>query len=155
MNLHNDLNEFIGLLISHKVDFLVVGGHAVAFHGYPRYTGDIDVLVRPESDNARRVLAVLAEFGFGNLDITEHDFTTPENVIQLGYPPNRIDLLTSISGVSFESAWNTRTSGKLAGHEISYLGFDALLQNKRKSNRTQDRLDVNKLTEIKSQDEET
>lgn len=153
MNLHNDLSEFIGLLTSHRIDFLVVGGHAVAFHGYPRYTGDIDIFLRPESDNARRVLTVLAEFGFGNLDITEQDLTTPENIIQLGYPPNRIDLLTSISGVSFESAWNTRTSGRLAGHDINYLGLDSLLKNKQESNRAQDRLDVEKLTAINSQEE--
>lgn len=153
MNLHNDLSEFIGLLTSHRIDFLVVGGHAVAFHGYPRYTGDIDIFLRPESDNARRVLTVLAEFGFGNLDITEQDLTTPENVIQLGNPPNRIDLLASISGVSFESAWNTRTSGRLAGHDINYLGLDSLLKNKQESNRAQDRLDVEKLTAINSQEE--
>jgi hypothetical protein len=99
VKLQRDLKEFIELLNSHSVDYLVVGGHAVAFHGHPRYTGDIDFWIRATPENAERVLKVLAAFGFSDLLLTTNDLVKPTSVIQLGRPPNRIDLLTSISGV--------------------------------------------------------
>jgi hypothetical protein len=121
-NLQRDLSEFIGLLNSTGVEFVVVGGHAVAFHGHPRLTGDIDILLRPTPDNAARVLRALNDFGFGNLDLRPADFTTQEKIVQLGRPPNRIDLLTSISAVPFDEAWThasfrqaRRSSGKFSG----------------------------------------
>jgi hypothetical protein len=97
--LHSDLSEFVELLNSHGVEYLVVGGYAVAFHGHPRLTGDIDFFVRPAYENAERVLQVLKAFGFGELDIAANDLVATERIVQLGRPPNRIDLLTSISGV--------------------------------------------------------
>ena len=99
--LQNDLSEFIALLNSSGVEYLVVGGHAVAFHGHPRLTGDIDFFVRPTQENGARILNVLNQFGFGQLALHPEDFTTQGQVVQLGRPPNRIDLLTSISGVGF------------------------------------------------------
>jgi hypothetical protein len=108
VKLQQDLKEFVKLLISHGVEFIVVGGHAVAFHGHPRFTGDIDFLLRPTHDNAERVMETLKAFGFTGLALTIDDLKQPEKVIQLGRSPNRIDLLTSISGVAFEEAWNTR-----------------------------------------------
>jgi len=123
----------------------VIGGHAVAFHGYPRFTGDIDFFVRPTQDNAKRLTRVLEEFGFGDLGLQPATLTEPDKVIQLGRPPNRIDLLTSISGVDFDLAWESRTSGKLDGLPVSYLGWEALLENKRRSDRTKDRLDLEEL----------
>jgi len=143
--LQTDLSEFVRLLNSHSVDFLVVGGHAVAFHGYPRFTGDIDFLLRPSDANAERVLRVLRDFGFGSLPLTIADFTGPERVVQLGRPPNRIDLLTSISGVPFENAWTTRVAGVLGGHPVNFLGWDALIQNKQASNREKDQGDLTRL----------
>jgi hypothetical protein len=125
-----------------------VGGHAVAFHGYPRMTGDIDFLIPPTRENAERVIQILAEFGFGNLAIRADDLMAAERVVQLGRPPNRIDLLTSISGVDFESAWSSRVTGDLGGHSVSYLGWDALIQNKKASNRDKDLADVKKLLAI-------
>ena len=97
MKLHKDLREFIELLNSHDVDYVVVGGHAVAFHGYPRYTGDIDFLVRPTEENASRIVAVLEAFGFAGAHELKASLTQPEKIVQLGRPPNRIDILTSAS----------------------------------------------------------
>jgi hypothetical protein len=107
--LQRDLNEFIGLLNSQGVEYLVVGGHAVAFHGHPRFTGDIDFFIRPERDNAERVLRAMKDFGFGALELGPDDLTMAERIVQLGLPPNRIDLLTSISAVSFDDAWATQS----------------------------------------------
>src|SRR5688572_275818 len=106
--LQTDLSEFIELLNSRKVEYLVVGGHAVAFHGHPRFTGDIDFFINASPENAQRVLDVLASFGFGDLGIALTDLTAPDRVVQLGRPPNRIDILTTISGVTFGEAWSSR-----------------------------------------------
>lgn len=147
-NLQSDLNEFVALLNSWKVEYLVVGGYAVAFHGHPRFTGDIDFLVRATADNARRLLDVLREFGFGSLNLTLEDLTTEGRVVQLGRPPNRIDLLTRISGVTFEEAWAGRISGNLGANRVDFLGWDALIQNKTVTGRDKDRADVTKLLSI-------
>lgn len=109
--LQSDLSEFIDLLNSTKVEYLVVGGHAVAFHGYPRFTGDIDVFIRTTPENVERVLQALEAFGFGDLKLRTGDLTEPDRILQLGHPPNRIDLLTSISGVGFAEAWGSRAVG--------------------------------------------
>lgn len=146
--LQSDLKEFIALLNSHRADYIVVGGHAVAFHGYPRFTGDIDFFLRPTPDNAQCVLAALKDFGFGDLQIVISDLTTPNRIIQLGRPPNRIDLLTSISGVEFDDAWASRILTDLDGEQVSFLGLDELIRNKRASNREKDRADVSKLLAI-------
>ena len=147
-HLQSDLNEFVALLNSWKVEYLVVGGYAVAFHGHPRFTGDIDFLVRATPDNAQRLLDVLREFGFGSLNLTLEDLTTEGRVVQLGRPPNRIDLLTRISGVTFEEAWAGRISGNLGAHRVDFLGWDALIQNKTVTGRDKDRADVTKLLSI-------
>src|SRR5258708_32883638 len=99
MPLNNDLREFVALLNSNRVEYLIVGAFAVAHHGFPRYTRDLDILVRPRADNAWRTLEALTQFGFGALGIRSEDLESPGKVVQLGIPPNRIDLLTSISGL--------------------------------------------------------
>jgi hypothetical protein len=114
--------------------------HAVRFHGHPRFTGDIDFFVRPTNENAARVLQVVHAFGFGELHLTTTDFTTPERIVQFGRPPNRIDILTSISGVEFDDAWNGRVPAKLEEEAVNFLSFDALIQNKKASNRDKDRI---------------
>lgn len=146
--LQSDLREFIALLNSHEVEYLIVGGHAVAFHGHPRFTGDIDFFIRTTNDNVQRVLGVLADFGFGDLGIAANDLLKTGQVVQLGRPPNRIDILTSISGVDFDAAWPARAEGTLDGETVSFIGWDDLLKNKRASDRTKDRADVEKLTGI-------
>lgn len=150
MKLQPDLREFIELLSSHGCEFLVVGGHAVAFHGHPRFTGDIDFLLRASAENAKRVLAALRAFGFGALTITVEDLVKPESVVQLGRPPNRIDLLTSISGVDFEKAWDHRVTSELDGITVAFIGLEELLENKRASGRAKDLADFAKLTAIKN-----
>src|SRR2546421_12642310 len=104
--LAGDLREFVELLNAHDVRYLLVGGFAVAYHGVARLTDDIDFWIEPSSDNADRVLKVLDAFGFGSLGLEQSDFIAPDQVVQLGYPPNRIDLMTRILGVSFDEAWN-------------------------------------------------
>jgi hypothetical protein len=146
--LQNDLSEFVALLNSTGVEYIVVGGHAVAFHGHPRLTGDIDFFVRPTQENGARIVDVLKRFGFGQLSLRPEDFSTRGRVVQLGRPPNRIDLLTSISGVDFDDAWQTRVPGPLDEHVVNYLGFDALIQNKTASARDKDQLDVKRLLAI-------
>jgi predicted nucleotidyltransferase len=142
------LSEFIALLNSHKVEFVVIGGHAVAYHGHPRFTGDIDFFVRPTTANADRVLAALAAFGFGNLGIAREDLVTPGKVIQLGRPPNRIDILTSISGVDFETAWRSRVAARLDDHPVDFIGLVELVLNKQASGRQKDLADVEKLNAV-------
>jgi hypothetical protein len=146
--LQSDLREFIALLNSHKVEFVVVGGHAVAFHGHPRYTGDIDFFVRTTPVNVERVLRVLDDFGFGNLGITTQDLLQPGQVVQLGRPPNRIDILTSISGVDFEEAWQSRVPTVLDDQPVGFLGFAELLRNKQASGRKKDLGDAEKLLAV-------
>jgi uncharacterized nucleotidyltransferase DUF6036 len=149
--LQTDLREFIELLNSHHVEYVVVGGHAVAFHGHPRFTGDMDFLIRPTPDNARRVLNVLDEFGFGGLGISEEDLIETGRVVQLGRPPNRIDILTSISGVDFNAAWRSRIEAMLDDQSVGLLGWEELLKNKRAAGRPKDLADVAKLIAVAKQ----
>lgn len=150
MKLGKDLREFIELLNSRKVDYIVVGGHAVAFHGHPRFTGDIDFLLRPSHENAERLIGAVKEFGFSEMSLSPDDFARPNTVVQLGYPPNRVDLLTSISGVDFDEAWGSRLAGELDGLPVFFLGWDALLKNKRASGRDKDLADVSKLSAVRA-----
>ncbi|HEX9984377.1 MAG TPA: DUF6036 family nucleotidyltransferase [Thermoanaerobaculia bacterium] len=146
--LQADLKEFIALLNSHNVDYLVVGGHAVAFHGHPRFTGDIDFFVRTTTENAQRLLRVLDMFGFGGIGIAEDDLITQGRVISLGQPPNRIDILTSISGVGFDSAWESRVQTVMDDQPVTLLGWTDLLKNKEASGRQKDKADLEKLRAV-------
>jgi hypothetical protein len=145
MPLNKDWREFLELLNSNRVEYLVVGAFAVAFHGFPRYTADLDLLVRPTGENAERVLRALSEFGFGKLGIQAKDLYSPGMVIQLGVKPNRIDLLTAISGVSFEEAWATRNDAELDGIATHFVGRAALLRNKEQTGRAKDLGDAQEL----------
>jgi hypothetical protein len=147
-HLHSDSKEFIALLNSHEVEYLVVGGHAVAFHGHPRFTGDIDFFIRATEENAQRMLRVLGEFGFGSVGITAADLIATGRIVQLGLPPNRIDVLTSISGVDFESAWKSRVSAELDGLRVNFIAAADLLANKQASGRPKDLADVATLVAV-------
>ena len=147
---NKDFREFIALLNSHEVKFLIVGGHAVTFHGYPRYTGDLDIWVAIDPANALRVEKVLKDFGFGSI-FSEADFSKAGYAIQLGRPPYRIDILTSIDGADFESAYPLRKLVHADGVELPFIGLDHLLANKRAAGRPQDLLDVSKLETAPSQ----
>lgn len=140
-----DFEELLGLFESRGVRALVVGGYAVAFHGRPRFTKDIDLWVEPTAENAQRILDCLEEFGFGSVGLAVEDFSCPGQVVQLGYPPNRIDLMTSLAGVAFEEAWGGREQGPFGSKVVFYLGRSELLRNKRASGRPQDLVDVEDL----------
>ncbi len=141
MPLQSDLREFIELLVAHDVVFVLVGGHAVAFHGHPRYTGDIDFLLRATHDNAARFQQVLEEFGFGDV-VDIGVFLEDGSMLQLGRPPNRIDILTAIDGVSFEDVWTGQVVGEVDGLKIPIIGLTELILNKRASGRPKDLADA-------------
>jgi len=148
MQLSKDLREFVELLNSRKIKYLLVGGHAVAFHGHPRYTGDVDFLIDTSPENAALVAAAVGDFGFASLGLKEGDFRETETIIQLGRAPNRIDLLTSLTAVSFEEAWKTRAEARLDGLPVWVISKDLLVQNKLAAGRPQDVADVARLREI-------
>jgi len=146
MKLDKDFNEFVELFVAKDVRFLVVGGYALAAHGCPRATDDFDAWVWVNSENAAKIVECLAAFGFGSLNLTTDDFTTLDRVVQLGYPPYRIDIITSISGVEFDSAWANRLVVDIDGLQVPFIGRDDLLTNKRATGRPKDLLDVEYLT---------
>lgn len=145
--LHDDWIEFLRLLGANRVRFVVVGAHAVAAHGRPRLTADLDLLVEPTLDNGRRVVRSLQQFGFSGLDA--QSLTQPDVVVFLGREPFRIDLLTSIDGVTWKSAWAGRLRSHLGGVKVAFLGLRQLLRNKRAAGRPKDLADVALLTEKK------
>lgn len=143
--LNQDFKEFIQSLNENEVAYLVVGGFAVAFHGHPRYTKDIDIWLRPSESNAEATVAALAQFGFGSLDINKEDFLHPDRIIQLGYPPAHINLLTTIPGVDFDECYQARIQTVMNGVTVSFIDLDNLKTNKRASGRLQDLADVESL----------
>ncbi len=145
MALSKDWKEFLELLNSRGVDYVIVGAHSLALHGRPRYTGDLDILVRPTFENAHMLVHILNEFGFAESGFKEADFLQAEQLIQLGRAPTRIDLLTSITGVSSEEAFATKVPAELDGIPVFVLGKDALVRNKLAVGRPQDLADVNVL----------
>jgi len=145
VELDHDFNEFVQLLLANNVRFLIIGGYALAAHGAPRYTGDLDTWIWLNPDNAARLLLVLDSFGFGSLDISREDLLNPDTVIQLGYPPHRIDLLTGIDGVGFDEAWNRRVEFEVNGRQVPFISREDLITNKKAVARPQDLADVAKL----------
>lgn len=142
-----DFHDVLIALVNARARFLVVGAHALAAHGVPRVTGDLDIWVEPTAENARRVWLALAEFGapVHSLDVQESDFTRHDIVVQLGVPPFRIDIMTGISGVSFTEAWNGRLEDQMVGVNVPFLGRDEFIRNKRASGRKKDLLDIESL----------
>jgi hypothetical protein len=130
MEIQKDFKELLELLNAHKVEYLVVGGYALAFHGAPRFTGDIDIFVKPESENAKRILTALGEFGFGSMNLSESDFTSPKNVIQLGVPPVRVDIMTSLTGVSWQEAQAGKVAGNYGDTPVYFISKEDFIANK-------------------------
>ena len=147
MEVQPDFRDLLALLNEHKVEYLIVGGYALAFHGAPRFTGDIDIFVRPDSENADRVLDALAAFGFRFPNLTAEDFENPNQVVQLGVPPVRIDIITSISGVSWEEAESAKEAGPFGDIPVAYIGRREYIKNKRSAGRKKDLADVEALGE--------
>jgi len=143
--LSKDFKEFLELLNENKVKYLVVGGYAVAFHGHPRYTKDIDVWIELSPDNANNILKALKEFGFGSLGLKPDDFLESDQIIQLGYPPNRIDILTSLKDLKFEDCYKTKVEVEIQGLHIDFIDLENLKKNKRATGRPQDLADAENL----------
>ena len=147
MEVEQDFKELLELLNEHEAEYVIVGAYALAFHGVPRYTGDIDILVRPSPDNANRVLCALGDLGFGSLGLKKGDFQKPDNVIQLGVPPVRIDILTSLTGVTWSEAYRGRVKGSYGDVPASFLGREEYIANKRALGRKKDLADLEALGE--------
>lgn len=145
MEIQQDFKELLELLNAHNVEYVIVGAYALAFHGVPRFTGDIDILVKPDSNNAKNILAALEEFGFGSLDLNESDFNEPDKVIQLGVTPVRIDLITSLTGVSWQKAYSTKVAGNYGDLNVFFLSKDQLISNKKTLGRKKDLADIEAL----------
>ena len=146
MSLSADLKEFIELLNSRGVEYVIVGAHCLAFHGRPRYTGDLDILVRPSQENAEKIIAVISEFGFPESGLQAADFIESDQIIQLGRVPGRIDLLTGITGVATSEAFATKVPAELSGVPVFILTKELLIQNKRAVGRPQDLADLDALS---------
>ena len=144
-----DFKEFAALLNSNKVEYLIVGGYALAAYGHPRYTGDLDFWIGTAAENADRVLAALNQFGFGSLGIRREDLTEPGQVIQMGFPPSRIDLLTSIDGVSFGPCYQRRLVFNVDGLQLGFIALDDFKINKKAVGRYRDLADLEILESIK------
>lgn len=142
MKLNQDFHELLECFARNNVRFLIVGGWALAAHGHPRLTKDLDVWVWAEPSNALALLEALDGFGFGDLGLRIEDFTRSDMVVQLGYPPNRVDLLTSPTGVDFETCWSDRLEVDMDGVLVPFIGLEGLKANKRASGRPQDIVDV-------------
>ena len=148
MRIEKDFKEFIALLNENKVKYLIVGGFAIAYYVEPRYTKDIDILVEASEENSKKIIDALTGFGFGNIGLKEGDFQKPNQVIQLGYAPVRIDIITSIAGVTFDSAWMNKVEGKYGDIYCFFISKEDLILNKQKVARPQDIADVKKLKKI-------
>ena len=145
MQLSKDFQDFLGLLEKHRVRYSIVGGYAVAAHTVPRYTKDLDVWIEVSPENARNLVTALDEFGFTSLGLTVEDFLVPDAVVQLGYEPNRIDLLTGISGVRFDEAYPSRTTTRFGELTVAMIDKRSLATNKRAVGRPRDLLDAAEL----------
>jgi predicted nucleotidyltransferase len=143
--LNQDFKEFIQSLNNNDVHYLVIGGYAVAYHGYPRYTKDIDIWIELNAGNANKIVKALDEFGFSSLGLKADDFLGPGEVIQLGYPPNRIDIVTAPDGVDFPTCYASRISVDIDGVVVNFIDLENLKRNKLASGRKQDLADVENL----------
>lgn len=140
-----DFRDLLSEFVAHKVEFLLVGAHALAVHGLVRATKDLDVWVRPDPGNANRVLAALTSFGAPLADLSAADLSRPGTIFQIGVPPLRIDVITAIDGVDFPDAWGERMAAPMAGVEVPVLSRRHLIMNKKASGRLQDLADVERL----------
>lgn len=146
MILSKDFKELLELLNAHKVEYLVVGGYAVVFHGYPRFTGVLDIWVNPTEENAGKVLKAIQEFGFGSLGLSLNDFYNIDSVVQMGYSPCRIDIMTSVSGIEFIESYKNKEVKEIDGIEIPIINLSDLIKNKKATGRFKDLDDIENLT---------
>ena len=142
MKTEKDYEEFLELLNKHKVRYCIIGSYALSFHARPRYTKDIDILIEASAENAKKVLNVLVQFGFGSLDLRIEDFAESGNIIQLGYEPIRIDIITSLKGIEFSEIWKNRVQGPYGNQMVNFIDRQNLIKSKKIADRPQDRADL-------------
>jgi hypothetical protein len=145
MEIQSDFKELLQLFNSHKVEYLITGAYALAAHGAPRYTGDIELYVKPDPANAENIVNALDEFGFGSLGLHAGDFSKPGQIIQLGVVPGRVDIITSISGVTWEAAVTGKLPGSYGGVPVNFIGREQFIMNKRATGRLKDLADIEAL----------
>ena len=145
MEVAKDFEEFFASFNAHRVQYLIIGGYALALHGHPRYTGDMDVFVAANETNAHNIERGLVDCGFSSPDLSWNDFVVPGKVVQLGHPPLRIDIITAIDGVSFEDAWARRVESRYGDQTVYFISKPDLIANKRASGRKQDLSDLDAL----------
>jgi hypothetical protein len=148
VEIQQDFRDLLHLFNEQNVNYLVVGGYALAFHGAPRFTGDIDLWVRTSTENADKIINALNEFGFGSLGINKQDLTQDDQVLQLGYPPIRIDIMTSIDGVNFDEAFNNSLITNYGDIQIKIISKEDFIKNKRATGRYKDLADIEALGEL-------
>ncbi len=148
MRVEKDFKEFIALLNNHKVRYLIIEGFAYSYYAEPRFTNDIDFLIESESSNIAKLLQAIKAFGFDDIELTASDFMEPDQVIQLGIAPLRIDLLTSLKGLDFSRLWRSRTTGHYGNIQAHFISKQDLIESKRLSGRKQDLADIEKLEQI-------
>ena len=147
MDLAPDFDEFIASLIAHRVEFVIVGAYALAFHGAPRFTGDLDVLVQPTVDNASRLLAAVRAFGFPVAELQPQDVVVASRILQMGVEPVQIHVMSAISGVSWDEVRRDQAMGTCGRHQVAFLGRETFLRNKRAAARPKDLADIDALSQ--------
>ena len=148
MRREKDFEEFLKLLNKHGVKYCVVGAYAMGLYAEPRYTKDLDLLIEPTSENGEKIINALKDFGFESLGLTAADFAKEKEIIQLGYEPVRIDLITSIDGCSFNEIWQNKKQEQYGQEKVFVIGLDELIKSKQAANRPQDKVDLKKLSEL-------
>lgn len=146
IHLHHDFKEFLKLLEADEVEYLLVGGYAVGYYGYPRPTGDLDIWVSRTQSNAEKLVRVLNEFGFTSPDLTTELFTLEKSIVRMGVPPYKLEIITFIDGVDFRTCYSRRAVAAIDGIDVSVIGLDDLKINKRASGRAKDLNDLENLS---------
>ncbi len=150
MKTEKDYEELLRLFNKHKVKYCIVGAYAVAYYARPRYTKDLDIFIDPVWDNAARLVKALEEFGFKGLNLRPEDFMVKGSVVQLGYEPVRVDIVSSISGCSFGTVWKSREVGRYGKEKVFFIGLAQLIKNKRAAQRAQDKADLELLAKVRA-----
>jgi predicted nucleotidyltransferase len=145
IGLPQDFKDFLRLLDANGVEYLLIGGYAVAYHGYPRATEDIDLWIASHPENAQRIVSALQQFGFDLPELSPDLFLKPDNIVRMGVPPLRIELSTTISGVDFHECYEARITEVIDGINVSIINLDDLKKNKRASGRFRDLDDLERL----------
>jgi len=147
MQVQKDFKELLELFNKHNVEYVIVGAYALAFHGCPRYTGDLDLLVKPDANNGEKIIEAIKEFGFESLNLTIEDFSSPEKVVQLGVPPIRIDLIPSLTALTWKQVESHKVKGEYANTPVYFIGKTELIINKKSLGRHKDLADIESITE--------